>query len=142
MFRKVALQAALRQASRRGLAAARPRLCGIRALSTTASWATTSFVNEQRRAASSSHVGTNHPTMSIGKTVTVEQPPFKKLMAANRGEIATRINRGAAELGIQTVGIYSHEGMFCSERYLHLVAIEVCQDDRGPLGLPSWSNCS
>ena len=48
--------------------------------------------------------------MSISKSVTVEQPPFRKLMAANRGEIATRISRGAAELGIQTVGIYSHEG--------------------------------
>lgn len=50
--------------------------------------------------------------MLPGKSVTVSEPPFKKLMAANRGEIATRINRGAAELGIQTVGIYSHEGMY------------------------------
>ena len=37
-------------------------------------------------------------------------PPFGKLLAANRGEIACRIMRGAAELGIQTAGIYSHEG--------------------------------
>jgi Biotin carboxylase, N-terminal domain len=37
-------------------------------------------------------------------------PPFHKLLAANRGEIATRINRAAAELGILTAGIYSHEG--------------------------------
>jgi hypothetical protein len=37
-------------------------------------------------------------------------PPFYKLLAANRGEIATRINRAAAELGIITAGIYSHEG--------------------------------
>lgn len=36
--------------------------------------------------------------------------PFTKLLAANRGEIATRITRAAAELGIQTAGIYSHEG--------------------------------
>ena len=36
--------------------------------------------------------------------------PFTKLLAANRGEIATRICRAAAELGIQTAGIYSHEG--------------------------------
>jgi pyruvate carboxylase len=48
--------------------------------------------------------------MAPGKSVTVSEPPFKKLMAANRGEIATRISRGASELGIQTVGIYSHEG--------------------------------
>jgi hypothetical protein len=37
-------------------------------------------------------------------------PPFHKILAANRGEIATRINRAAAELGIITAGIYSHEG--------------------------------
>ena len=37
-------------------------------------------------------------------------PPFNKLLAANRGEIATRINRAASELGILTAGIYSHEG--------------------------------
>lgn len=31
-------------------------------------------------------------------------------MAANRGEIATRIVRAASELGIKTAGIYAHEG--------------------------------
>ena len=40
----------------------------------------------------------------------VADAPFTKLLAANRGEIATRICRAAAELGIQTAGIYSHEG--------------------------------
>lgn len=40
-------------------------------------------------------------------------PPFQKLMAANRGEIATRIFRAATELGIPTtVGIYSHPGAY------------------------------
>lgn len=43
-------------------------------------------------------------------TVVDTNAPFTKLLAANRGEIATRICRGAAELGIQTAGIYSHEG--------------------------------
>ena len=37
--------------------------------------------------------------------------PIKKIMAANRGEIATRIMRACAELGVPSVGIYSHEGM-------------------------------
>ena len=37
-------------------------------------------------------------------------PPFKKLLAANRGEIATRIMRASTELGIASAGIYSHEG--------------------------------
>ena len=40
--------------------------------------------------------------------------PFTKLLAANRGEISCRINRAAAELGIQTAGIYSREGRFLS----------------------------
>jgi pyruvate carboxylase len=48
--------------------------------------------------------------MAPGTSVTVSKPPFRKLMAANRGEIATRISRGASELGVATVGIYSHEG--------------------------------
>ncbi len=38
------------------------------------------------------------------------KPPFKKILAANRGEIATRINRAGAELGAITAGIYSYEG--------------------------------
>ena len=33
-------------------------------------------------------------------------------MAANRGEIATRIIRAANELGIQTAGIYSDAGTY------------------------------
>jgi hypothetical protein len=49
-----------------------------------------------------------------GNTILPEgaaPPPFHKLLAANRGEIATRINRAASELGIITAGIYSHEGV-------------------------------
>ena len=48
--------------------------------------------------------------MNISPSVSVAKAPFKKLLAANRGEIATRISRGAAELGVQSVAIYSHEG--------------------------------
>ena len=40
-----------------------------------------------------------------------EEPAFGKILAANRGEIATRIMRAASELGIASAGIYSHEGM-------------------------------
>ena len=80
-----------------------------RVLSSSVAWISQPTIVDQKRM-SSTHVGSQHPSMSISKSVTVEQPPFRKLMAANRGEIATRISRGAAELGIQTVGIYSHEG--------------------------------
>lgn len=41
-----------------------------------------------------------------------DSAPFAKLLSANRGEIATRINRAASELGISTAGIYSFEGSF------------------------------
>jgi hypothetical protein len=44
--------------------------------------------------------------------VNVTNAPFTKILAANRGEIATRINRAASELGIATAGIYSHEGVY------------------------------
>jgi len=36
-----------------------------------------------------------------------EQPPMRKLLAANRSEIAIRIFRSAHELGIRTVAVYS-----------------------------------
>ena len=35
---------------------------------------------------------------------------YKKVMAANRGEIATRINRAATELNLTTVSLYAYEG--------------------------------
>src|SRR5262249_5932242 len=43
-------------------------------------------------------------------------PVFRKLMAANRGEIAIRVFRSGHELGIRTVAIYSHEDRFASHR--------------------------
>jgi pyruvate carboxylase len=43
--------------------------------------------------------------------------PIKKLLAANRSEIATRVFRSAHELGIRTVAIYSHEDRFALHRF-------------------------
>lgn len=53
----------------------------------------------------------NKPALvrTIGTDVKL---PFKKVMAANRGEIALRIMRASQELGIPTVAIYSKEDRF------------------------------
>ena len=42
---------------------------------------------------------------------------MKKLLIANRGEIAIRIMRAATELGIKTVAIYSHEDRLALHRF-------------------------
>ncbi len=42
---------------------------------------------------------------------------IRKILAANRSEIATRVFRSAHELGIRTVAIYSHEDRFALHRF-------------------------
>ena len=42
---------------------------------------------------------------------------FKKLLVANRSEIAIRVFRSAHELGISTVAVYSHEDRFALHRF-------------------------
>ena len=51
--------------------------------------------------------------------------PFKKLMAANRSEIAIRVFRSAHEMGIRTVAIYSHEDRYALHRLKADEAYEV-----------------
>ncbi|WP_374764715.1 pyruvate carboxylase [Yunchengibacter salinarum] len=43
--------------------------------------------------------------------------PIKKILVANRSEIAIRVFRAANELGIRTVAIYSHEDRFALHRF-------------------------
>src|SRR6516225_11420840 len=42
---------------------------------------------------------------------------IRKLLVANRSEIAIRVFRTATELGIRTVAIYSHEDRFALHRF-------------------------
>ncbi len=42
---------------------------------------------------------------------------IKRLLVANRGEIAIRVFRAATELGIETIGIYSYEDRYSLHRY-------------------------
>src|SRR5438093_3931372 len=43
--------------------------------------------------------------------------PFGSVLVANRGEIAIRVFRACAELGIRTLGIYSQEDRTALHRY-------------------------
>ncbi|MDZ4287737.1 MAG: pyruvate carboxylase, partial [Prosthecobacter sp.] len=58
---------------------------------------------------------------------------FKKLMVANRSEIAIRVMRAATELGIRTVGIYAAEDRFCPHRFKADEAYELNRE-KGALG--------
>lgn len=49
--------------------------------------------------------------------MTLTPKPIKKLLCANRGEIAIRIFRAATELGIPTVAVYSHQDRVHLHRY-------------------------
>ncbi len=55
-------------------------------------------------------------------------PSIRRLLAANRSEIATRIFRSAHELSIHTVAIYSHEDRFALHRFK--------ADEAYPIGKP------
>ncbi len=59
--------------------------------------------------------------------------PFKKLLVANRSEIAIRIMRAATELGIRTVAIYAREDRFCPHRFKADEAYEL-DHSKGALG--------
>ena len=54
---------------------------------------------------------------------------FKKLMVANRGEIAIRVLRAASELGLRTVSIFTYEDRYSLHRYKSDEAYQIGKDD-------------
>lgn len=54
---------------------------------------------------------------------------FKKLMVANRGEIAIRVLRAASELGLRTVSVYTYEDRYSLHRYKSDEAYQIGKND-------------
>src|SRR6478735_9307295 len=59
------------------------------------------------------------PEAATAPSTILTPPPgvIKKLLVANRSEIAIRVFRSAHELGIRTVAIYAHEDRFALHRF-------------------------
>src|SRR3954464_3622613 len=57
----------------------------------------------------------------------------RKLLVANRSEIAIRVMRAATELGLRTVAIYAEEDRFCMHRFKADEAYRV-GEGKGPVG--------
>merc|ERR1719199_375880 len=59
--------------------------------------------------------------------------PFKKIMAANRGEIAVRITRAGLELGLQTLAVYSEADRLQPHRFKADESYQVGSKDMTPV---------
>ena len=76
---------------------------------------------------------------------------IKKLLVANRGEIAIRVMRAGSELKIRTVAIYTYEDRYSLHRYKADEAYQIGSDEeplkpyldlRKSLLAKSWSRCT
>lgn len=74
--------------------------------------------------------------MVVYRTIRRLMKTFKKLLIANRGEIAIRIMRASTELGIQTVAVYADEDRFALHRFRPM---RVIRSEQGrSRSLPIW----
>ena len=70
--------------------------------------------------------------MAAVKITAMSQPTitrFKKILVANRGEIAIRILRAASELKLRTVAIYTYEDRYSLHRYKADESYQIGADD-------------
>src|SRR5271166_593008 len=76
----------------------------------------------------------DRPTVSSPTAGSVQPAPrFKKLLVANRSEIAIRVFRAATELGLRTVAIYAQEDRLSVHRFKADEAYLV-GEGKGPVG--------
>src|ERR1043165_9794633 len=54
---------------------------------------------------------------------------FKKILVANRGEIAIRVLRAATELNIKTIAVYTFEDRYSLHRYKADEAYQIGKND-------------
>ncbi|MBI5774774.1 MAG: pyruvate carboxylase, partial [Verrucomicrobia bacterium] len=66
---------------------------------------------------SSKRASTDKQTDNTENTGVPVTKTFRKLMAANRSEIAIRIFRAGTELNLRTVAVYAQEDRFCMHRF-------------------------
>src|ERR1700722_5651569 len=78
----------------------------------------------------------NTPIMSaaprIQEKAPSDPPRTKRLLVANRSEIAVRVFRAATELGLRTVGIFAKEDRLSIHRFKADEAYPV-GEDKGPV---------
>jgi pyruvate carboxylase len=67
--------------------------------------------------------------MNTQNLPTENHKRFKKLMVANRGEIAIRVLRAAAELNLATVSVFTYEDRYALHRYKSDEAYQIGPDD-------------
>src|SRR5438034_3357079 len=73
------------------------------------------------------------PGVTLSTSSTESTPSVKKLLVANRSEIAIRVFRAATELGLRTVAIYAQEDRLSVHRFKADEAYLI-GEGKGPVG--------
>src|SRR6266446_1531901 len=79
------------------------------------------------------HTGVDLSRISSATVETKQAKSFKKLLVANRSEIAIRVFRAATELGLRTVAIYAQEDRLSIHRFKADEAYLI-GEGKGPVG--------